>query len=42
MTPAPADFEAIEARLWAILEPYRGRLETGNVYGLMTLKWVGT
>jgi hypothetical protein len=42
MTLAPADFEAIEARLWAILEPYRGRLEAGSVYGLVTLKWVGT
>jgi hypothetical protein len=34
-------FEAVEARLWAILEPYRGRLESGSVYGLETLKWVG-
>src|SRR6478609_11623274 len=42
MTATPADFEAIEARLWAILEPYRGRLEAGSVYGLVTLKWVGT
>jgi hypothetical protein len=42
MPPAPADFDAIEARLWAILEPYRGRLEAGSVYGLTTLKWVGT
>ena len=42
MTPTPADFDAIEARLWAILEPYRGRLEAGSVYGLVTLKWVGT
>ena len=37
-----AEFEAIEARLWSILEPYRGRLEAGSVYGLITLKWVGT
>ena len=40
--PDPPDFEAIEARLWAILEPFRGRLEAGSVYGLVTLKWVGT
>ena len=41
MTATSADYEAIEARLWSILEPYRGRLEAGSVYGLMTLKWVG-
>ena len=42
MTATSADYEAIEARLWSILEPYRGRLEAGSVYGLITLKWVGT
>jgi hypothetical protein len=41
MTGTSADFEAIEAHLWSILEPYRGRLEGGSVYGLVTLKWVG-
>jgi hypothetical protein len=35
------EFEAIEARLWAILEPYRDRLVDGSVYGLVTLRWVG-
>lgn len=33
--------EAIRARLWEILEPYRGRLEPGSVYGLETLKRSG-
>jgi hypothetical protein len=42
MTVTPPDFEAIEAHLWSILEPYRGRLEAGSIYGLATLKWVGT
>jgi hypothetical protein len=42
MTATTADFEAVEAHLWSILEPYRGRLEAGSIYGLMTLKWVGT
>ena len=42
MTPTPAELEAIKAHLWSILEPYRGRLEAGSIYGLMTLKWVGT
>jgi hypothetical protein len=35
------EFEAIEARLWAILEPYRDQLEDGSVYGLATLKRPG-
>ena len=35
------EFQEIEARLWAILEPYRDRLEDGSVYGLVTLKWAG-
>ena len=42
MSGTTSEFEAIEARLWSILEPYRGRLEAGSVYGLVTLKWVGT
>ncbi len=36
-----ADLEAIEARLWSILEPYRGRLVPGSVYGLATLQRPG-
>lgn len=31
----------LEARLWAILAPYRDRLEEGSVYGLVTLKQPG-
>ena len=33
--------EVIEARLWAILAPYRDELEQGSVYGLVTLKRPG-
>jgi len=36
------EFAPIEARLWAILEPYRDRLEPGSVYGLVTLRRVGS
>jgi hypothetical protein len=36
------EFAAVETRLWAILEPYRDRLEPGSVYGLVTLRRVGT
>ncbi len=35
------ELEAIEARLWAILAPYRDELEPGSVYGLVTLKRPG-
>ncbi|HEX6868307.1 MAG TPA: hypothetical protein VF119_05850 [Candidatus Limnocylindrales bacterium] len=35
------ELEPIEARLWAILAPYRDRLEEGSVYGLVTLKRPG-
>ena len=31
------DFASLEARLWAILDPYRDRLVPGSVYGLSTL-----
>ena len=42
MSGTTSEFEAIEARLWSILEPYLGRLEAGSIYGLETLKWIGT
>ena len=31
-----------DAMSGTILEPYRGRLEAGSIYGLETLKWIGT
>ena len=36
-----SDLEAIEARIWAILEPYRDRLEPGTIYGIPSLRWPG-
>jgi hypothetical protein len=42
MTDPMLELEAIQARLWSILEPYRDRLAAGSVYGLATLKWAGT
>jgi hypothetical protein len=36
-----ADFEAVEARLRAILDPYRDRLEASELYGIDTLKRPG-
>ncbi len=35
------DFAAVEARLWAILEPYRDRLDSNAIYGLKSLKRPG-
>ena len=39
--PDLADLAAVEARLWAVLDPYRGRLEAGSVYGVETLRRPG-
>ena len=33
------DLDAVEARIWSILAPYRDRLETSTIYGLTSLKW---
>ena len=35
------DIPAVEARLWALLEPYRAELESGLVYGMAVLKRPG-
>ena len=37
-----ADLEAIEARIWALLEPYRSRgLVDSTIYGMPSLTWLG-
>ena len=36
-----ADLQAIEARIWAILDPYRDRLEPATIYGIPSLRWPG-
>lgn len=36
-----ADLPAIEARIWSILEPYRGRLVDSSIYGVPSLTWPG-
>jgi hypothetical protein len=36
--PSAGALAALEARLRAILDPYRGRLETATVYGIPTLR----
>ena len=36
-----SELEAVEARIWAMLEPYRDRLESGTIYGIPSLRWPG-
>jgi hypothetical protein len=36
-----ADLQAVEARIWALLEPYRGELEEATIYGMPSLRWPG-
>ncbi len=36
-----SDLQTIEARIWAILEPYRDRLEPATIYGIPSLRWPG-
>ena len=36
-----ADLEAIEARIWSLLEPYRAELEDATIYGLPSVRWPG-
>jgi hypothetical protein len=36
-----ADLDAIEARIWALLEPYRTELEAATIYGMPSLRWPG-
>src|SRR5260370_16366013 len=37
-----ADLGALEARLQAVLDPYRDRLEAFEIYGVPMLRWPGT
>ncbi len=36
-----ADLDAVEARIWALLEPYRSELEEASIYGMPSLRWPG-
>lgn len=36
-----ADLEVVEARLWSLLEPYRGELEDATIYGMPSIRWPG-
>ena len=36
-----ADLQAIEARVWSLLEPYRAECEAATIYGMPSLRWPG-
>ena len=36
-----ADLDAIERRIWSLLEPYRTELEDATIYGMPSLRWPG-
>ncbi len=35
------DLQAVEERIWSLLEPYRGELEDATIYGMPSLRWPG-
>jgi uncharacterized protein YukE len=37
-----ADLDAVEARIWDLLEPYRDELEDATIYGMPSLRWPGS
>ena len=37
-----ADLDAVEARIWALLAPYRDELEDATIYGMPSLRWPGS
>lgn len=36
------DLDAVEARIWTILDPYRAELEPATIYGMPSLRWPGS
>jgi hypothetical protein len=36
------DLDAVEARIWALLDGYRDELEEATIYGMPSLRWPGS
>jgi hypothetical protein len=36
-----SELEAVEARIWSLLEPFREELESATIYGMPCLRWPG-
>ncbi len=34
--------DAVEARVWSLLDHYRGELDEGSIYGIPCLRWPGS
>lgn len=34
--------DEVEARIWALLDPYRSELEPATIYGIPSLRWPGS
>ena len=37
-----AELDAVESRIWALLDPYRDELEDATIYGMPSLRWPGS
>ena len=37
-----ADLDAVEARIWTLLDRYRDELEDATIYGVPSLRWPGS
>ena len=37
-----AELDAVEARIWTLLDPYKGELEEATIYGMPSLRWPGS
>ena len=35
------DLQAVEGRIWSLLEPFRSDLEEATIYGMPSLRWPG-
>ena len=40
--PDLVELEVVEARIWALLDPYRDELEEATIYGIPSLRWPGS
>lgn len=36
------DLDAVEARIWKLLDRFRGELEDATIYGMPSLRWPGS
>ena len=39
--PSATELQAVEARIWSLLEPFRDELEAATIYGMPSIRWPG-